>query len=210
MSKITLVDKSQCTSCGACKYVCPTNSISFVTDEMDNTFPVINYDKCVSCAKCQKACHVNNQNLKLYTPQKCYVAWNSDNKLRFNAASGGIATAIYDFCISNGYKSFGVALSIADGAYYKEITRREDLKDIQNSKYTFSNIADIFGEIIEYVEAGEKVIIPALPCQAAALRTLCGEKKDNLIIIDIVCHGVCPYEYLKQHIKRVIKKQVLK
>lgn len=205
MSKVSLVDKKICTACGVCAFICPTNSIYFKKDECDNIFPVINFTTCVSCGKCKMYCHEEQAYIQKNEPKYAYVAWNNESTKRQRAASGGIATAIYDYCLEKKYKTFGVSFSIDKGAYYKEIKTKKNLIEIQNSKYCYSRLADIFYKVKEYIDAGEKVIIPALPCQAAALIALCGGRRENLTIIDIVCHGVCSYEYLRQHIEKIEK-----
>ncbi len=47
-----------------------------------------------------------------------------------------------------------------------------------------------------------------MPCQAAAVKSMFmkAKKIDNLILVDLACHGVVPSEYLKQHISSISKK----
>ena len=42
------------------------------------------------------------------------------------------------------------------------------------------------------------------PCQAAAVKKLFKVQPDNLIIVDLICHGVPSLETLKKHIKRIV------
>ena len=53
------------------------------------------------------------------------------------------------------------------------------------------------------MNAGRKAIFIGLPCQVAGLLTYLGRDYDNLTTVDIICHGVAPTEYLRQHIVEV-------
>lgn len=51
---------------------------------------------------------------------------------------------------------------------------------------------------------GEKCIVIGLPCQIAAVRKLFRDN-ENLLLIDVVCHGTTPFRYLDEHIKMLEK-----
>lgn len=44
-----------------------------------------------------------------------------------------------------------------------------------------------------------------MPCQIAAIRKIFHDKLDDLLLVDLVCHGTMPYEYLKQYIGYIEK-----
>lgn len=93
--KFDICSETMCTGCGLCKVVCPTHCISMSKNEFGEYFPVIDYEKCVGCDLCKKSCPSMNR-VDLKYPIKAYAAWNSDNAERECAASGGIATSIYE------------------------------------------------------------------------------------------------------------------
>lgn len=43
-----------CTGCGACKAICPTNSIILKANEEGFIMPVINDMSCINCGKCKE------------------------------------------------------------------------------------------------------------------------------------------------------------
>ncbi len=135
-----------------------------------------------------------------------YAAWNTNQEQRKNAASGGVMSAIYYYALKHDIKTFGVKYSPEEGAKYIEISSQECIQACRNSKYVFSDIRPILKTIKQYIKTGYKVILPALPCQAAAVLAFLGSQPENLILIDIVCHGVCPEEYLNQHVAAIEKK----
>lgn len=207
MNKITLADVNICTACGACTVTCPSGCIKMVLGPDGVTYPTVEAEGCVGCGKCMRICHIERiDNIKM-TPKKCFAAWNTDSEKRRVAASGGIATAVYEYALKNDARTFGVTLTTENKAEYIEIKNGDDIARCRNSKYVYSDISVILKQVREYVEQGARVILPALPCQAAAVRAFVGNDKNNLVLIDIVCHGVCPSEYLEQHIATIEKKK---
>lgn len=50
----------------------------------------------------------------------------------------------------------------------------------------------------------------ALPCQIAAIKKMFYRYLDNLLLVDLVCHGVTPADYLIQHIRSIEHKKIIK
>lgn len=196
-----------CTGCGVCESVCPVNSISMVKDEYDCIYPQIDQTSCIKCKKCINYCPKEKHLYWEKAPDRAYVAWNTDQQKREKAASGGVASAIYDYALLHGYKTFGVVYNPREKAEYIEIKNEFDIERCRNSKYVFSDIRPILPLVAKYVDNGEKIIIPALPCQAAAIIAICGGRRDSCIILDIVCHGTCPEDYLNQHIDVICRQK---
>ena len=167
---------------------------------MGYEYPHINEETCIACGLCVKACPVDKNYVFSTLPHAVYAAWNKDAQARALAASGGIATAVYQYALAQGIKTFGVKFVPPNAPCYIEIKSEKDIELCRNSKYVFSDITPVLPDIKRYLANGEKVIIIALPCQAAAVLSYLGARDPNLLIIDIVCHGVCPAAYLDQHI----------
>lgn len=193
-----LAAKENCTACGACAYACPKQCITMKEDALGLVYPVIDMVNCILCKRCQKVCPVLTPP-EYRKPSNAYAAWSSDEEERRTSASGGIAAEIYKYSLQNGYfivgavqnEDFSVNLQLSD--------QKEDIKKFKNSKYVFSSAYSVFPQIKEALKQGHKITVIALPCQIAALRKLFNDNK-NLLLIDVVCHGTTPYDYLIQHI----------
>ena len=206
MKKIALAQRNLCTGCGSCVESCPAKCIQMEQDQRtDSIYPSIDTLLCLECGRCQLACPA------LTRPKKqemgtVYAAWNTNQEQRKNAASGGAMSAIYHYALNHEIKTFGVQYSPAEGAKYVEILNHECIQACRNSKYVFSDIRPILKTIKQYIKEGHTVILPALPCQVAAVLAFLGKRPENLILVDIVCHGVCPEAYLRQHVATIEKR----
>lgn len=195
---IKLADKECCTACGACAFACPKQCISMEENEMGLVYPVINKKDCISCKRCQKVCPILSP-AEYRIPAVAYAAWSLDKEERRTSASGGIAAEIYKYSLRHDNMiagaiqndDFSVSLQMADN--------ENAIRKFKNSKYVFSSTYTLFPEIKSALKDGQKITVIGLPCQIAALRKLFGND-ENLFLVDIVCHGTTPYNYLLQHI----------
>lgn len=200
-----LANKETCTGCKACAYVCPKDCISFQNDNAyDIAYPVIDKNKCINCGKCQTFCPALSP-LEGVTPLSSYAAWSLDAEERNTSASGGIATEIYKYALKYGWSIVGATFCENFKVCLKLTTEKSAIKDFKNSKYVFSSTSDVFQQIAQKLKFGGKIIVIALPCQIAAIRKIFQKNLDDLLLVDLVCHGIMPYVYLKQYISYMEK-----
>ncbi len=198
--------RSECTGCKACISSCPNNCITMQNDNMDIPYPVINSEKCINCGKCNRSCPNCSKLVKFHNTKRVYASWSKDKQIRMQSASGGVASEFYRYFFNIGGFNSGVCF---DGLHAKFVPIR-DLKDIElvrNSKYVYSDTNDIYKEIKSQLINSVPVLFIGLPCQVAGLYAFLGKEFDNLITVDIVCHGVVPSEYFQQHVNFIEKRR---
>ena len=198
-----------CTGCGACAEICPVKCINMGENKLGHIIPVIKTEKCISCGLCKKKCP-QNKSVEGRAPKKCYVAWSQDEGERLFSASGGIGNAFARCTIKNGGIVFGCDYDKNLELYHFAVKDENELHRIQSSKYSQSKAWICFGEIKKLLKANNLVMFIGTPCQVAGLKRSLGEDYDNLLLIDLVCHGTPPTKYLKEHINHIYPEKVTK
>lgn len=189
---------NNCTGCSACMQVCPKHCISMKEDAIGVVMPTVAVSLCIECRACERVCPAMNYP-RFNEPISSYAAWSTDVEIRRTAASGGIASAIYQYISEHDGYSIGAVTDEDFKVKIKPYSKEIDLT-IRNSKYVFSDSQEIYPSLHQAAKGGKFVAIIGLPCQIAGYRKYLGEY-ENVVYIDLVCHGVTPNSYLRQHIK---------
>ncbi len=187
---IQLADKQSCTGCCACSNICPKQAISMVGDEEGFRQPSINLDKCIECKLCMKTCPQIQSEFKLNKkPDKCYALYSY--KYQRNGSSGGAFSAIADAVLEQGGVVFGAAFDKDLKLRHIGVERKEDMQPLRGSKYVQSYIGDSFKDVRKFLRAGRLVLFSGTPCQIDGLNHFLSNRKyENLITVDVTCHGV--------------------
>lgn len=209
MEDIELFEKKEkCCACSACKNVCPRGAIEMVEDEKGFLYPKIQEDKCIHCGLCKKACAYQKESVG-NEPKEVYAAAAKEDDILVAAASGGIFSVLANRILNAGGSVYGVSLE-KDGKYlipkHIRITNSRDLYKLQGSKYIQSDIDFIFCEIKKDLENDQKVLFSGTPCQVDGLCSFLGKKYDNLLTVDIICHGVPNAKMYRDYIDVLEKK----
>jgi coenzyme F420-reducing hydrogenase beta subunit len=70
---------------------------------------------------------------------------------------------------------------------------------MQGSKYVQSEAWRSYPDVTEALKAGKTVLFSGTPCQVAAIKALTGDP-ENLVTVDVVCHGVPPLKMLNDYL----------
>lgn len=196
-----LADFENCTGCKACENICPHRCIEMKTDVIGAVLPHIDTSCCTNCHACEKICPALNP-VKVNYPQSAFAAWNNNEGERTHCASGGIASAIYSWVNSINGISIGAAVDKDWNVIIKVSGKKDEFGMFRNSKYCYSDPKEVYIQIRNHIKSGKIVVLIGLPCQIAGYKKTFGER-DNVYYIDLVCHGVAPNSYLKQHINHI-------
>ncbi len=193
MDSISIVSKYNCCGCGACADICPKQCITMEQDKNGFFFPVIDNNICILCGRCTAVCPVLNDKQAKYENEKAdaFAYISADDEIIKGSSSGGAFTLIMD-AVAEKYKDFAIAGAAFCGTTVKHIIAKDiSLADaLKKSKYVQSDTFGIFKKVKELLDKGTAVLFSGTPCQVAALKLYVGKDYDNLLTVDIVCHGV--------------------
>ena len=211
MKNMIHVEKSDnCTGCCACISTCPVNCIEIQYSNLgDVNYPVVDDNKCVKCGKCVKACQLKNE-LVFEIPSHTYAGYSRNDEVFLGAASGGIASEIYRYALDKKIFAMGTKFSREKGVFFQCIEVYEDILSSRDSKYVYSNARDIFENYKKALTYGKSAVYIGLPCQVAALLLFLKANKvndDELITVDLICHGTPSWKYLNEHLLSIEQKK---
>lgn len=101
---------------------------------------------------------------------------------------------------------FGVAFDEELNPVHIAVKDINLLYKLQGSKYVQSSIGDSYKEVKKYLAEGKKVLFSGTPCQVAGLKGYLMKPYENLITIDIICHGVPSSKFFKDYIETLEQK----
>ena len=191
--------KHNCCACTACYNACPVNAISMTIDDEGFYYPSINIEKCIGCNKCLNVCkfkfdqknngYKNTLDNDLTYPV-VYAVKHKDFDIRINSRSGGIFTALSDNILNKKGVIYGCILTDDFKAIHTRTTSPHGRDKMRGSKYIQSQLNDIFKDVYCEIEKNTPVLFSGTSCQIAGLKSYIGKEYDNLLCVDIVCHGV--------------------
>lgn len=186
---IRLDKKENCCGCEACKQVCPRKCISFQYDEEGFMYPQINKKDCVDCGLCEKVCPIQNKTPHR-KPLDVLAAYNKNESVRKKSSSGGMFYLLAKKTIENHGVVFGAKFNKTWGVEHDFTEHLEELSLFMGSKYVQSRIGDNFLKIRAFLKQGRLVLFSGTPCQVKALKLFLRKEYENLLLVEVLCHGV--------------------
>ena len=189
---IQIYEKQLCCGCHGCVQICPKKCITMEKDREGFFYPRVDESSCIHCDLCEKVCPVLQA--KQDIPKKmpgAAAARNRDNAVRQQSSSGGVFTLLAEQVIRRGGVVFGAAwtenfTTVEHIAVHTEA----ELFNLRGSKYLQSRIGDSYARAKEYLDKGVPVLFSGTPCQIEGLRRFLQKEYENLLCVDLVCHGV--------------------
>lgn len=184
----TICQKDKCTGCGVCAVKCPSNAIEMLPDKEGFLQPVINSEKCIKCHLCQKVCQINDEPKAV--EYQHYYAFKNDDVTRAASSSGGAFTALARKVIGMGG---AVAASEMSKDWHAEHTVAETMDGVKKQAKTYyvqGSAFRSFSEIEKLLKDGRTVLFTGTPCQVQGLKKYLRKDYTNLILCDIICHGI--------------------
>ena len=186
---INIQDRRLCCGCEACAQICLKRAITMVSDSEGFQYPTVNNNTCVDCHLCEKVCHELNP-YDGRTPLETYAAINDNEIIRLASSSGGIFTLLAEHTINADGIVFGARFDINWQVEISYTDNKEGLAHFRGSKYVQARVGNSYSEAKHFLDAGRQVLYSGTPCQIAGLNHFLRKKYDNLITVDVICHGV--------------------
>lgn len=205
---IVLSEKKDCCGCTACVAACPVKCISMHTDEEGFSYASTNKDLCIDCHLCERVCPEFCRGKQRHIPIETFAAKNRNSTTQLSSSSGGIFPLLAQRTLQRGGKVYGASYDSQWQVRHIAITSVEELPRLMGSKYMQSHMGDCMAEVKSDLEAGREVLFSGTPCQVAGLKRLLRKRYDNLLTIEIVCHGVPSPKVWQEYIKSINPRQL--
>ena len=203
---IVINNKKDCCGCEACVQRCPKSCITLKEDKEGFLYPEVNKDNCIDCGLCNKVCPIENQGI-VRQPLSVYAALNKNEKERNSSSSGGIFTLLASHIINELHGVvFGAKYNDTWEVVHDYIEDENDIKLLQQSKYSQSHIGKSYLQVEEFLKAGRYVLFTGTPCQITALRLFLKKEYEKLFTIDFICHGVPSPGILRWYLNEHLQK----
>ena len=188
---ITIQDPAQCCGCRACANACPRNAITMRPDAYGFFYPDVDTATCVDCGKCLAVCDFAKTETKGTTPFAAYAAIHKDRKILKESSSGGVFWTLADYVLETGGAVCGCVLDKNLAPIHVCSEKTEDVVRMRRSKYAQSDVGLVYRDVAARLSGGQTILFTGTPCQIAALYEVLGQRdRENLITVDLVCHGV--------------------
>lgn len=212
MEKIT--ENKKCYGCTACYSICPKKAIEMVEDEKGFKHPVINNKKCINCGLCKKNCPANyglDQFVSDNNLPKIYAARTKNEEVREKSTSGGMFSEISNYILNKDGVIFGTVMDENFKVKYIKVKDKKGRDLLRGAKYVQSDLENTFTEIKKELDEKKYVMFIGNPCYVAGLKSFLGKNNyENLLLCDIVCHGVPSPLIFKEHVEYIKNKHKLK
>ena len=205
VEKVEDIPHANCNGCGLCSVVCPKQCIEMKEKPDGFLYPHVNKKDCIGCGLCVKKCpeygFIAREKVK-----QVYAAKTRDRKLITESTSGGIFGELAKSILDTGGVVYGAAYVDVDVVRHQRISNISELYKLNGSKYVQSEISSVYPMIKEDLLSSKNVLFSGTGCQIAAIRNYLPKDFNNLICVEVVCHGVPAPGLFKKYIKWLSQK----
>ena len=197
---ITQVTKKECCGCGSCYNACGFDAIRMVPDDEGFLYPLIDASACVDCGRCKIACPALNPDKSHWKVPVTFAGYTGED-VRERSSSGGLFSLFAEEVISQGGVVFGAAFDEDFHLAHVAASTEEELGPLRMSKYLQSDAGLTYREAKQHLDEGKRVLYVGCPCQIAGLNSFLGKEYDNLLTIDLLCHGGPSQKVFKRYLE---------
>lgn len=203
---VSVIKNNRCFGCGSCFQACPKSAITMKADSEGFYFPDVDTTKCIDCSICVKKCPSLSPVEKRNFEQKTFSVIYKNEKICLKSASGGAFASFAMKILDEDGVVFGCAYNENLIAIQTKVEHKDELVKLQGSKYVSSNTEKTFIDVKDNLLIGRKVLYSGRSCQIAGLRKFLEKDYDNLLTVDLVCHGVPSELFFQKYLEWLGKK----
>ncbi len=202
---INIIDKRNCCGCGACAQGCPKESIRMRRDEEGFLYPEVDEISCIDCGLCEMVCPELNQDIER-VPKKVLAAINTEESVRMRSSSGGVFYLLAEKVLREEGVVFGARFDEDWQVVMDYSETIEGVRAFMGSKYVQARTENAYIDAKRFLQDGRKVLFSGTPCQIAGLRHFLRKEYDNLLTVDIVCHGTPSPIVWRKYLDEVLRE----
>ena len=218
--KEKIIDNHLCTSCGACKGICPKQIISFA-DRENKCIPYLT-GECIECGMCYHACVAGGLDFeelrktqnklqgvkKLPADESYFICHAKDPLIWKNGASGGFVTSALLYALKRGIIKHVVVITNDIEKPWLPMPllahTEEEIIGAMQSKYCVVPTLEALSEV---KKVKEPVALVTLPCQAQAMMNI-RKRFPNMftnivLIIGLMCGNSLPFAATKDVLEHI-------
>ncbi|MBR4504869.1 MAG: Coenzyme F420 hydrogenase/dehydrogenase, beta subunit C-terminal domain [Candidatus Methanomethylophilaceae archaeon] len=197
-----------CCGCAACVSVCPKGAVSMVLDDEGICRSSVDILACVDCGLCSKVCPILNLD-RSNDSKPSFYAYRAEESEVLRSSSGGAFFPMAQRMISRGGYVCGVVFDSDLNAVFRMTQDIAVVRDMQKSKYVFSEMGSIYGEIEEALKSGKEVLFVGCPCQVAAVKNRIKDK-EKLYTADLLCAGLPAKGIYRKYLEEISEGKKIK
>lgn len=119
-----------------------------------------------------------------------FACYNKDRKIQEESSSGGFFFSIMKNVLEKGGVVFGARFTEKFNVEISYAENIDDARQFMTSKYVQSIVGHAFEDTKRFLEEGRFVLYSGTPCQISGLKNYIKKDYDNLITVEVICHGM--------------------
>lgn len=119
-----------------------------------------------------------------------FCAYSNDAGILHASASGGAFSELARMILSAGGVVYGAGWNLKEcRVEHMGIDSWDRIDILQGSKYVRSRLGDVYAKAKSHLEQGRQVLFSGTPCQINGFARFLEHSYDNLVLVDVICHG---------------------
>lgn len=136
--------------------------------------------------------------------QTAFAIKSKDDEIRSRCTSGGVFLELAQAVLSAGGVVYGSAFDNDLVACHVRCKTMGEVERCVGSKYSQSDMGTAIADVVADLKTGSRVLFTGTPCQVAGLLTSVPARfRENLLAVDLVCHGAPSPVLFQQHIGNI-------